>query len=470
MGFKMRRTTFITNRFNEKPPFLSKTLLSCALYVVLPIVIFRLCFYLSQSPIPQTPAAQFTPNSPVLVTPAATIDSAMALASPKAAEDGGGIGKLINESSCDYSEGKWVRSELGPLYNDTSCGSSTIKEGRNCMNHGRPDLGYLSWRWKPRQCQLPRFDPQTFLTVMRNKHLAFVGDSMARNQLESLVCMLASSSPPRLVYSSGGEDDNKFRRWNFPSHNVTVSVYWSPFLVKGVEKTEEEKHNKLYMESVDEKWASDLGLFDMVVVSIGHWYLLPAVYFEGDLVLGCHYCPTLNHTEIGFYGMFSKAFRTALKAIVQRRSAANNIGNGIDVIVTTFSPHHFEGEWDKAGACPKTEPFDIDQLEAAGSSKKRLAGLGAMDEQMRKAQVEAVEEVKSMAAAGIVRIMTLDVTELAWLRPDGHPGPYMHPFPFADGVRDRVQNDCVHWCLPGPIDTWNEIMLQMIIKPRDYGN
>ncbi|CAN0925583.1 Xyloglucan O-acetyltransferase 1 [Linum grandiflorum] len=48
------------------------------------------------------------------------------------------------------------------------------------------------------------------------------------------------------------------------------------------------------------------------------------------------------------------------------------------------------------------------------------------------------------------------------MRPDGHPGAYMHPFPFANGVRERVQNDCVHWCLPGPVDTWNEILLQVM--------
>ena len=44
----------------------------------------------------------------------------------------------------------------------------------------------------------------------------------------------------------------------------------------------------------------------------------------------------------------------------------------------------------------------------------------------------------------------------------GHPGPYMYPFPFANGVPERVQNDCVHWCLPGPIDTWNEILLEVV--------
>ncbi|GMH01634.1 hypothetical protein Nepgr_003473 [Nepenthes gracilis] len=424
-------------------PFAEKLLLSVkfkklfpyALYAILPIVLLRVCFY-SSTPLSQPPAVQFHENPSILI--ASSISS-----SPSHNEDG-----EYGVAQCDYANGKWVPDDLGPLYNGTSC--STIKDGQNCMSHGRPDIGYLYWRWEPRKCKLGRFDPEAFLTFLRNKHLAFVGDSMARNQLESLLCMLSSFSPPTLFYSNG--NDNKFRRWNFPSHNVSVSIYWSPFLVKGVEKQEGQNHNQLYLDVVDERWASDLGLIDVVVFSIGHWYLHPAVYFEGDSILGCHHCPALNLTEIGFYGVFRKAFRTALKTTIQRKVAN---GNAIGVIVTTFSPHHFEGEWDKAGACPKTAPFD--------ESEKPL---GAMDEEMRKAGVEEVEAAKLSAEQlghwGKVRVAALNVTKLAMLRPDGHPGPYMNPFPFESGAQHRVQNDCVHWCLPGAIDTWNEIMLEIM--------
>jgi len=27
--------------------------------------------------------------------------------------------------------------------------------------------------------------------------------------------------------------------------------------------------------------------------------------------------------------------------------------------------------------------------------------------------------------------------------------------------------DCVHWCLPGPVDTWNEFLLQMLKMEND---
>ncbi|EEF30987.1 conserved hypothetical protein [Ricinus communis] len=414
-------------------PSLTKKLLPWTFYAIIPFVLFRLYFY----PCP------LLHNNPVLISTSSFPFSP----SPSTLE----AKNSVEKTPCDYTNGNWVYEKRGPLYNGTTCG--TIKEGQNCISHGRPDTAYLYWRWKPKQCNLPRFDPNIFLNLLRNKHLAFIGDSMARNQLESLLCMLSTASAPKLVYRDG--EDNKFRRWYFGSHNVNISVYWSPFLVRGVEKSSTgPNHNELYLDQVDEKWAVDMDGLDMIVLSIGHWFLHPAVYYEGDSILGCHFCPGLNHTEIGFYDVLSNALKTTLKTITERRGTN---GNGIDVIVTTFSPSHFEGDWDKFGACPKTKPYH-----------EREKSLEGMDAEMRKIEIEQVEAAKLNALQfDKLRIEALDVTKLSLLRPDGHPGPYMYPFPFANGVTERVQNDCVHWCLPGPIDTWNEILLQ-VIKRWEY--
>jgi len=336
----------------------------------------------------------------------------------------------------------------GPLYNVTTCG--TIKESERCITNGRPDLGYLYWRWKPSECNLPRFEPSTFLKLIKNKHIAFVGDSLARNQLESLLCMLATTSTPNLVYQDG--KSNKFRKWHFPSHNATFSLYWSPFLVHGVERSNEGNYyNTMFLDLVNERWAKDIDQMDMIVVSTGHWFLLPSIYYESNLVLGSLNCPEFNHIQIDFYVPLRKALRTTLNSIIERKVAK---GNGIDVIVKTFSPAHFEGDWDKAGTCSKTKPY-----------RKEEKIIGGMDGEIRRIEIEEVESAKAKANKfeGI-RLEVLDVTKLALLRPDGHPGPYMNPFPFANGVPKYVQNDCVHWCLPGPIDTWNEIFVEMMKK------
>ncbi|KAL6605879.1 hypothetical protein ACP70R_041532 [Stipagrostis hirtigluma subsp. patula] len=351
---------------------------------------------------------------------------------------------------CDYSDGEWVPDARPPLYNGTSCG--TIKDGQNCMAHGRPDTGYLYWRWRPRRCGLPAFSPEAFLRWLRNRHLAFVGDSLARNQAESLLCLLASRSPPELVYRDG--EENKFRRWVFREFNATVSVFWSPFLVKVAEKDERAgvRHNNVFLDAPDERWMSQLGALDAAVLSVGHWFLLPGVYHDGGRVVGCHVCGELNRTDTGFFGVFRDAIHRTLAEVARRHGRMK----AKVVALTTFSPAHFEGDWDKAGACPKRRPYRAGEKE-----------LGYTETEMRKTVVEAVQNAAGNTDAGAgLRFAALDVTTLANLRPDGHPGPYMHKDPFAGGggAAGRVQNDCVHWCMPGPIDTFNEVLLQTILR------
>ncbi|KAG0466724.1 hypothetical protein HPP92_017687 [Vanilla planifolia] len=316
------------------------------------------------------------------------------------------------------------------------------------MAHGRPDTGYLHWRWQPAACRLPAFSAANFLRLLANKHLSFVGDSLARNQMESLLCLVAShAGPPDLVYR---REQDKFRRWVFRSHNATVSIYWSPFLVNGTEQspTAGRVQNHMHLDAADERWAAELGEMDVLLISAGHWFLLPTVFYTGGEVVGCHHCGGLNRSESGFFEGFRRAVRTAVGA------AMGGMAEGGMAVVATFSPAHFEGEWDKAGACSKVEPFREGEKE-----------MEYMDREMWRIGVEEV--ASAVPPVERVRVEVLDVTRMAMMRPDGHPGPYMHARPFEGGPKERVQNDCVHWCLPGPIDAWNEVLLELLKRWRE---
>ncbi|KAL6961052.1 hypothetical protein U1Q18_038815 [Sarracenia purpurea var. burkii] len=92
--------------------------------------------------------------------------------------------------NCNISEGNWVRFADGPYYyvNSSRC---KVDDRQNCLEFGRSDTEFLRWRWKPDRCELPRFDAERFLELVRGKTMAFIGDSVGRNQLESLMCLLA---------------------------------------------------------------------------------------------------------------------------------------------------------------------------------------------------------------------------------------------------------------------------------------
>ena len=93
---------------------------------------------------------------------------------------------------CDIFRGKWVQYPKGPYYTNVTC--RHIFEHQNCMKFGRPDTEFLKWRWKPDECELPLFDAAQFLELVRGKSIAFIVDSLARNQMESFLCLLASVS------------------------------------------------------------------------------------------------------------------------------------------------------------------------------------------------------------------------------------------------------------------------------------
>lgn len=96
------------------------------------------------------------------------------------------------EHECNVFRGDWILGSDEPYYtNGTNC---EIDQRQNCMKFGRPDTEFMKWRWKPNECELPRFNASQFLEVVTGKTMAFIGDSVGRNQMQSLVCLLASVS------------------------------------------------------------------------------------------------------------------------------------------------------------------------------------------------------------------------------------------------------------------------------------
>ncbi|KAK7399124.1 hypothetical protein VNO78_10300 [Psophocarpus tetragonolobus] len=359
------------------------------------------------------------------------------------------ISSLVQPHSekCDYFNGDWVPNPSGPLYTDETC--DLIEAHQNCLKNGRPDREFLYWRWLPRDCDLPQFDPQRFLNTMRNKAWALIGDSISRNHVQSLLCILAKVEQPVLVYH---DEEYKCKSWRFPLYNFSMSVIWSPFLVKaaifedinGVSSSEVELH----LDKLDSKWTDQFLDFDYIIISTGKWFLKSAIYYENDTILGCHSCSSeRNLTELGF----NFAYRKALKFVMNFIVSSNHKGL---IFFRTFTPDHFEnGEWFNGGTCNRTTPIKEGEMEMKYLSKI-----------LRDIELDEVPKAASEASNNGVNLKFVDFASLSLLRPDGHPGPYRQYHPFEKDKNAKVQNDCLHWCLPGPIDSWNDIIMEMVVN------
>lgn len=89
---------------------------------------------------------------------------------------------------CNIFSGEWVPYSKGPYYYNETC--HYLIDQQNCIKFGRPDRDFLKWRWQPYECELPPFDATHFLKLVRGKSMAFLGDSVGRNQMNSLLCLL----------------------------------------------------------------------------------------------------------------------------------------------------------------------------------------------------------------------------------------------------------------------------------------
>lgn len=247
------------------------------------------------------------------------------------------------------------------------------------------------------------------------------------------------------------DEDYRSKRWQFPSYNFTVSVIWSPFLVKadifedfnGVSSSEVE----LYLDKLDKKWTDQYQNLDYMIISSGKWFLKSSIYHENDTVLGCHYCPKRNLTELGFDFAYRKSLQFVLDFIV----SSNHKGL---IFFRTSTPDHFEnGEWSSGGNCLRTAPVKEGEME-----------LKDLNRILRKVELEEFEKAALKASENGVKLKLLDLTMLSLLRPDGHPGPYREFYPYVKDKNATVQNDCLHWCLPGPIDSWNDVIMEMVVN------
>ncbi|KAI4389298.1 hypothetical protein MLD38_001537 [Melastoma candidum] len=352
----------------------------------------------------------------------------------------------IYEPRCNFSVGKWVRHEGKGYYTNSTC--SLIPDQLNCFMFGRTDSDFLKWRWRPDGCELPLFDARQFLELVRGKKLAFVGDSLGRNQMHSLQCLLSGVDFPQ-----DNTKDGYFPRWYFPVHDFTMATFWAPALVKVLDSESDIKGRTLTntmtveLDQPEPSWASEIEDFDYVIVTAGPWLFRRQAYIENGQLKGCSEEDSCeedrNITALGrFYGI-RRAFRTAFQMLIRSKNYRGM------TFLATYSPQHYEnGEWNTGGTCRRTGPF----IEGEAS---------LMMHEMRtySAQVEEFRMAQEAAREKGLKFRLLDTTKMMLMRPDGHPN-----FNGRSLQRNMSRADCVHWCLPGPIDAWNELLQYYLIE------
>lgn len=342
-----------------------------------------------------------------------------------------------NMKTCDMYTGTWVKDEQYPIYKPVSC--PYVDEAFGCQINGRSDNDYLRWRWKPDGCNLPRFNATDFLVRLRAKRLMLVGDSMNRNQFESILCLLREGLPDKnKMFEIYGHKITKGRGYyvfRFVDYNCTVEFVRSHFLVKeGVRINGDGNSNPTLSIDLIDKTSRRWKGADILVFNTAHWWV------HGKTARGINYFKEGDYLYPKFDAVeaYRRALRTWAKWVDQNVKPGKQL-----VFYRGFSSSHFRGgDWDSGGSCiGETEPIMKGAFLESYPLKMKIVE-------------EVIREMK-------VPVILLNVTKLTNSRKDGHPSVFGKS-PSKGKVSSRRQ-DCSHWCLPGVPDTWNELIYSTLV-------
>ncbi|KAF3449133.1 hypothetical protein FNV43_RR09860 [Rhamnella rubrinervis] len=269
------------------------------------------------------------------------------------------------------------------------------------------------------------------------------GDSLQRGQWQSFVCMVESIIPDDKKSMKRGRIISVFTA---KEYNTTIEFYWAPFLVESnsdVHIIGDPKKRILKVDSVARHAKHWIGV-DIIVFNTYVWWMsgLKIKSLWGSFANG----------EDGYEELDAPvAYRIGLKTWANWVDSTVN-PNRTRVFFTTMSPTHQRSiDWgNKEGIKCFNETRPV--------AKKGHWGTGS-DRRMMKAVSDIVERMK-------VPVAVINITQISEYRVDAHSSVYTETggkLLTDEQKADPLHHaDCIHWCLPGVPDTWNQIFFALL--------
>ncbi|OVA07840.1 PMR5 N-terminal domain [Macleaya cordata] len=343
-----------------------------------------------------------------------------------------------NSGSCDVFSGKWVFDNTSyPLYNESRC--PYMSDQLACHKHGRSDLMYQNWRWQPNDCNLKRWNATEMWEKLRNKRLMFVGDSLNRGQWISMVCLLQSVIPVDKRSMSPNAPLTIFRA---EEYNATVEFYWAPLLVESNsdDPVNHRLDDRIIRPDSVLKHAAQWEKADILVFNTYLWWRQGPVklLWSSEENGVCEELDGLGAMELAMEA-WADWVASKVDPFMKR------------IFFITMSPTHlWSREWEPEteGNCYQQKtPINMEGYWGSGSDLPTM---------------RMVETVLSRLSS---KVSILNITQLSEYRKDGHPSVYRkfwEPLSPQQLSNPSSYSDCIHWCLPGVPDVWNELLFNFL--------
>ncbi|KAG4203157.1 hypothetical protein ERO13_A05G383100v2 [Gossypium hirsutum] len=308
---------------------------------------------------------------------------------------------------CNYARGRWVADSRPPLY-AAQCKYMERKWAWRLSS--RTDFSYEGYRWQSVDCQKPEFEASHFLERMKDKIVAFVGDSLSRQQFESMMCML-----------TGGKESSDIEDVQFLYTGEIHHPGWGYRFRKPINATDPNTLNAMHLDRQPAFIRENIDHLNVLVMNTDQHWRKTLVSWDNE-VMYVNGAPVQDRNLKNI----SNAMIFKVNNIVKWLDSKLASNPNLQVFFRTKSPtHFFKGDWDTGGRCDNTIPM--------------TRGSEVFED-------ESSDKVVAAAVKG-TRVKLLDITALSDLRDEAHNSYYGKNSP-----------DCLHWCLPGVPDTWNELL------------
>jgi hypothetical protein len=282
-----------------------------------------------------------------------------------------------------------------------------------------------------------RFDPVRVLEKLRRKRLLFVGDSLLLGQWLSFVCLVNSVVP---YTARSMERSRTLNVYKATEYNASIEFYWAPFLVE----SNSDRNIRLgadgrvlHVDAIEahaRRWkGADILVFDSYV-----WWMtgrrIKTVWggFSDD-----------GYEELDAW----VAFRLGLKTWANWVDAHIDPGATRVLFMSVSTTHMRSEDWGGRGVrCyNETRPVMRRGYWGSGSDRRMMQVMADVLGRMRR-----------------VPVALLNITQLTEHRVDAHVSVYTEAggelLTDAQRADPEKYTDCIHWCVPGVPDTWNQIL------------
>ncbi|KAH7855539.1 hypothetical protein Vadar_025978 [Vaccinium darrowii] len=290
-----------------------------------------------------------------------------------------------------------------------------------------------------------RFNATLMLETLRGKRMMFVGDSLNRGQYVSMVCLLHRIIPEE---AKSIETNGSLTVFRAKDHNATIEFYWAPLLLESNadDAVVHRVSDRIVRSGSINKHGRHWRGVDILVFNTYIWWLTK---LKLKILQGSFDDEVQNLVEMST----EDAYRFAMNSMM-RWVEKNMDPKKTRVFFTSMSPFHQKSvDWggEPNGNCYNQTTMIQDPLYWGSDSRKSI-----------------MQVTRQVFNESKYPVMFLNITQLSSYRKDAHTSIYKkqwNPLTPEQLANPVSYSDCIHWCLPGLQDTWNELLFAKLFYP-----